>query len=115
MLNLWKDILEQDFDSTLSQYGIMDINKNIHSCYDQKKLSAREQTMQLVEEKYTKKKEDITRPLVCTNTRNICDGIFNFCNLSRRQECCFDSIGAHVSSNCYKYQAGAHVSSNCCY
>ena len=66
----------------------------MHGCSDQKKLSAREQTMKLVEEKYTKKKEslppdiqlfmaenlkeDITRPLACTNTSNICNGIFKF-------------------------------------
>ena len=58
-VEFWKDILEHDFDSTHSQYGIMDVNENIHGCWDQERLSAREQIMKLVEEKYAKKKESL--------------------------------------------------------
>ena len=69
----------------------MDVNKNIHGCCDQERLSAQEQTMKLVEEKYAKKKEslipniqsfvaehlkeDIISPLACTNTSKIFGGI----------------------------------------
>ena len=93
-VEFWKDMFEHDFDSTHSQYGIMDINKKMHGFGDQEKLSTREQTMKLVEEKYANEKEsllpdiqlfmaenlkeDITRPLACTNTSKICDGILTF-------------------------------------
>ena len=76
----------------------MDINKSIHGFCDQEKLSAQEQTMQLVEEKYANEKEsllpdiqlfmaenlkeDITRPLAYTHTSKISKGYSQFCNAS---------------------------------
>ena len=38
------------------EYGMLDINKNMHGCCDQKNVTAREQTMKVVEEKSTRKK-----------------------------------------------------------
>ena len=33
-VEFWKDNLEQDFDSTHSQYGVKDFNKSMHGCCD---------------------------------------------------------------------------------
>ena len=75
-LNMIFSMSFHDFDSTHSQYSIMNTNKKtcMHGRCDQEKLSAREQTMKprhsiILAENL---KKDITRPLICTCTCKIC-------------------------------------------